>query len=325
MKFGGIYMRNIKKLISIIALSVMIIGNVLGVVYADERTMDENLYEIIEELSGNNSYFEEFLTYTSIVEIPLDDVALELLMYYDGDEYIGYTIWDSVNNALCEISKSYPSYVVYMQNNPEIEDAAYVYSNGNYSIVTEDTIVYLDEFGNEYDMSESNTSTYGLLPNVNPQLQGSNNCIVAAVANLFYYWSQHGYSQLNYRNSYAGMKSQIDSLFDGYYANNSIPSVASRYVRECGLSNTVTSNVYWDPSISRVTNEIDAGRPCLVGFAAGSSYSSTVGHMTMCCGYECYNGYQYIIAVVDGHNVDVVYKNWSYTYNDCVITVQIVN
>ena len=325
MKFGGIYMRNIKKLISIIALSVMIIGNVLGVVYADERTMDENLYEIIEELSGNNSYFEEFLTYTSIVEIPLDDVALELLMYYDGDEYIGYTIWDSVNNALCEISKAYPSYVVYMQNNPEIEDATYVYSNGNYSIVTEDTIVYLDEFGNEYDMSESNTSTYGLLPNVDPQLQNNSNCIVTAVANVMFYWSENGYPRLNYVNSFGVMKSLITPLFDGYYANNSVPSVVREYVSSCGISNTVISNVHWSSAISTVVEEIEDGRPCLVGFAAGSSYSATVGHMTMCCGFECYSGYQYIIAVVDGHKEEIVYKNWSYTYNDCVITVQIVN
>lgn len=55
-------------------------------------------------------------------------------------------------------------------------------------------------------------------------------------------------------------------------------------------------------------------RPCLLGFAAGSSYSDTVGHMTVCVGTRTANSVNYC-KVMDGHSTSVVEKQWS-SYND---------
>ncbi len=64
--------------------------------------------------------------------------------------------------------------------------------------------------------------------------------------------------------------------------------------------------------------EIDNGRPCMVGFAAGSDYSPSVGHMTMCYGYFIYSTQKYA-TVADG-TTGYVSKLWT-TYNDCVISI----
>lgn len=52
----------------------------------------------------------------------------------------------------------------------------------------------------------------------------------------------------------------------------------------------------------------------MLGFAAGSPYSSTVGHMTVCVGTRTVNGVNYS-KVMDGWSTSVVEKQWG-TYND---------
>lgn len=62
----------------------------------------------------------------------------------------------------------------------------------------------------------------------------------------------------------------------------------------------------------------------MVGFAAApGSYSESVGHMTMGCGYIMQNSNTYLLALADGHSSSIVYKLWSSVYNDCIITVNI--
>lgn len=45
----------------------------------------------------------------------LATIGTELQMFYNDTEYIGYIIWDKVNNVICEISLNYPSYIIFMQ------------------------------------------------------------------------------------------------------------------------------------------------------------------------------------------------------------------
>ena len=73
--------------------------------------------------------------------------------------------------------------------------------------------------------------------------------------------------------------------------------------------------------MNRLKHEINDGRPCLVGFAKGSSYSNVVGHMTACFGYKEIpgSGGSIMLKLADGHQSNYVYKTWS-KYNDCVIT-----
>ena len=186
-------------------------------------------------------------------------------------------------------------------------------------------ISYLDEFGNVYNIvNPTETVPFSVLPNVTPQLQQNDNCIVAALANVMYYWSNNGYTALNYMSSFEAIKQAISSLFNNSYANNSVPSVAEGYVKSCCSSWSVVSNAIWQPSISDYTYEIDRGYPCMVGFAAApGSYSESVGHMTMGCGYIMQNSNTYLLALADGHSSSIVYKLWSSVYNDCIITVNI--
>lgn len=273
------------------------------------------------ELKGFTTFnicnIESLLTYSN-------ENAYELQMFYNDTEYIGYIIWDKVNNVICEISLNYPSYIIFMQTK-DITNAECYYDSGIYYVIYDGIISYLDEFGNVYNIvNPTETVPFSVLPNVTPQLQQNDNCIVAALANVMYYWSNNGYTALNYMSSFEAIKQAISSLFNNSYANNSVPSVAEGYVKSCCSSWSVVSNVIWQPSISDYTYEIDRGYPCMVGFAAApGSYSESVGHMTMGCGYIMQNSNTYLLALADGHSSSIVYKLWSSVYNDCIITVNI--
>ena len=94
------------------------------------------------------------------------------------------------------------------------------------------------------------------------------------------------------------------------------------YVKSKNRYYSSTSNVFWNPTISKVVNQIDNGRPCLVGFAVGEdSYSTVEGHMTACFGYQ-YIGGAYQIILADGWENVLVYKTWT-SYNDCVFTINL--
>jgi hypothetical protein len=71
-----------------------------------------------------------------------------------------------------------------------------------------------------------------------------------------------------------------------------------------------------------LVNEINEGRPIMLGFAAvtGSPYFS---HMTVCVGYEIVNNKKYVY-VVDAHTSGYVKQEFSTVYNDFMIAVNLV-
>ena len=306
---------------------VLVIIPMSNVSYGLSIRENEKLKLLLEELSQNNEYFYDFMSYTSIKKYKLSDNNYDLLMYYKDGVYVGYVIWDNINDSVCEISKSINAYDIYIQENNIRGKYECMYTQGQYIIINKNIAIYLNEFGEEYyreDVGENGgISTYKVIPGVVPQLQNSDNCIVAAVSNLIYYYASNGYSSLNPKHTFSAIKADINMLFGGVYANNSIPSVLRNYISQCNSNLGVTSNVKWNPAVSLVLSEVNNNRPCLVGFAAGSPYSNNVGHMTMGCGYEYIGGGNYIIALADGHSSKIVYKTWSSSYNDCVITVKI--
>ena len=156
------------------------------------------------------------------------------------------------------------------------------------------------------------------LSGVSPQLQGSNNCIVAALGNVIWYWGGHGYSSFTSGKNFTQVKTALDALFPSY-ANNYVVSVAHSYASNysCGF----TGYANWSPSFAFVKTEINAGYPCMVGFAAGSDYSPTYGHMTMCYGYLVNDSGNYV-RLADGHSTLMVTKLWT-SYNDCVIKLRV--
>lgn len=81
----------------------------------------------------------------------LATIGTELQMFYNDTEYIGYIIWDKVNNVICEISLNYPSYIIFMQTK-DITNAECYYDSGIYYVIYDGIISYLDEFGNVYNI-----------------------------------------------------------------------------------------------------------------------------------------------------------------------------
>ena len=147
-----------------------------------------------------------------------------------------------------------------------------------------------------------------VLPQYNPNLQGGN-CIVGAISNLMWHWSNNGYSSLVSGMTFQDVESEVDALInaEGGYANDNIPKTIKNYVKNKnnGYSASVTNKR--NPSFSNVKTET-ASRPCLLGFAAGSPYSAKVGHMTVCVGTRTTNNRVNYCKLMDGHSTSVIEK-----------------
>lgn len=310
-----------KIILLIICLEVLILPSKM--VMADEisKSPEDKIREFIVEFSEDTTEFEEFLECDNINKTSLYNLEGEscytLFEFLNNNKYSGYLIWDNNSEIVLELSKGDSAYNSFNLKNDEYDiDYIWIYQEGNYAVKTVASIVWFDESGDIYATSNVGKALRVVLPGVYPQLQKDKNCIVAAVANLLYYWSGHGYSALNYASSFEAIKSQVNALFNGVYANNSVPDVMKSYCGSVGYK--VTSTVNWNPNINLMISEISNNRPCLLGFAAGSPYSDIEGHMTMCCGYK-YTAGVYYSALADGHSSSIVYKVWSNTYNDCII------
>lgn len=161
------------------------------------------------------------------------------------------------------------------------------------------------------------------LTGVSPQLQGNYNCIICALSHIITYWRGHGYPALAYGLTFDNLMAALTNRYAVLYgsgaafANDNVLGLAQSYASFVGAYFSGGAN--WNPNVSTVYNEIILNYPCMVGFAAGSSYSSTVGHMTMCYGYN-YTGMYLYMNLADGHSTSMVTKLWSY-YNDCVIVL----
>ena len=77
----------------------------------------------------------------------------------------------------------------------------------------------------------------------------------------------------------------------------------------------------WYPDVDLLLDEIDAGRPMMLGYAAGSPFSQTLGHMTMACDYQWMNNNWYAY-VVTGYSTAPSFYVWDDNINDCIITVK---
>ncbi len=130
---------------------------------------------------------------------------------------------------------------------------------------------------------------------------------------------KNGYSSLISGKTFSDVKSSVDTIMVNYggYKNANIPSTLQSYMLGRYKSATNVSS----PAFSTLKSEIDNDYPCLLGFAAGSSYSSTVGHMTLCVGYVKISS-DYYSCVVDGHSSSTVTKVWT-KYNDFICKVRV--
>ena len=242
----------------------------------------------------------------------IDGKDAELVEFFYESIPCGYTI--VVEDEIVEYSNGVSPYYNYINDGY----TSFSYNYYNYSINDDEhTIVFTFDGSIVFDSTA--VQERGTIPGVSPQLQNSGNCVACALSNIMWYWRSHGFPLIH--SSFVKVMANISPLFYGNYANNSVPSVATTYLQNRSSTYHCNSTVYWSPSKSRVTTEIDAGFPCMLGYAAGSPYSSTVGHMTMCYGYY-YSGSTLFVQLADGHSSSMVTRQWNSTYNDCVIKVR---
>ena len=262
----------------------------------------------------------QVITESTLIPIVSPYGETELVLFLSGETEVGYAIL--VDSLVVEFAESLSPFSSVVLD----ENESYYYDFATYSKIN--NMESVSSFSRKSFSEEITTESRGIcynvgavqLPNFSPQLQNSHNCIVAALANVMWYWGSNGYSSLVYGKTFEQVKDGLDWYFSGVYANAIVPLVADAYA---GANGNIDFFGYtdWSPTFGTVYDEINAGRPCMVGYAAGSDYSATVGHMTMCYGYVFTMNLVAYVRLADGHSSSMVTKIWS-SYNDCVITLE---
>lgn len=289
--------------------------------FASELTRAEtSIIEFIRCISQDD-YYSSWKNATPVFGYDLFGNDFECvtghLFYIENDtKSVGYVIIDSGTYSVLEFSRGTPAYdkvplslssdttkLLYINGMPAILQGS-VYSN----ISTTGEVIY------SVDVKSNASSRYS------PQIQ-TKNCIVSAISNLMWHWSINGYSALADGMTFNQVENRIDELMTaaGGYANANIPATIDAYVDETSSYSVSVTN-QWNPTFNNVKNEV-ATRPCLLGFAAGSPYSATVGHMTVCVGTRSVLFSKYV-KVIDGWETEVVEKAWG-DYNDFMSKVVI--
>ena len=129
--------------------------------------------EIISDLAEQDENLYDFVNYShcdkQILLSAGDANEYELQEFFSEETYIGYVIWDAEQHIVCEISKGYSAYSICMQQ-IDVEDVELWYDCGNYYIVADGLIYYINEFGVVYKtINTSEIATCAILPNVTPQ------------------------------------------------------------------------------------------------------------------------------------------------------------
>ena len=142
--------------------------------------------------------------------------------------------------------------------NEDESEIIYCYTYGNYAISIDGEKILIDESGNEYEYTsqDSGISTYGVISGVTPKLQNGWNCIVTALANVLWYWGNNGYDDLITDITFGKMQREIWDLFreinSDSFRNNDVPEVLYTYVKSKNRYYSSTSNVFWNPTFSKV-------------------------------------------------------------------------
>lgn len=282
---------------------------------AESNVANNHVAAFAQELSAQDENYASwngaiprygYELYGQDFETPVGD--LYYLTGESGD--VGYAIVNGEGTTVIEFSTGVPAYDTLKEEKSSGElkrlyvgAMPAVYRDGVYSDLT-----LSGEPLQYYDVEA------GIAPRYNPNVQGGN-CIVGAISNLMWHWSNNGYSSLASGMTFQDVESAVDTLIlaEGGYANANIPNTIKKYVKNKNSSYSATVTNKNSPTYSAVKTET-ASRPCLLGFAAGSPYSSTVGHMTVCVGTRTASGKNYC-KVMDGWSTSVVEKQWG-TYND---------
>lgn len=305
-----------KRILNLLFLCITICFCFTGKVYAAEKDEAEKAAQDFKEYIVAND--EEYSDWKDAdLEFAYDLYSMDCekilckLFYVERAEYKGYVIVDCSDNTVLEFSLGRPAFD--LVNTSEIIEVKYIYENAMPVLLGDGK--YYNIYGNG-DMIPISDIT----PCYYPNEQGNSNCIVAAISNLMWHYGKNGYSSLINGMTFDGVKNKVDNLInaEGGYQNKNIPNTIKKYVKnKSSYSVSVTNK--WNPTFNNVKTETN-NRPCLLGFAAGKgSYSTSVGHMTVCVGTRTANKINYV-KVMDGWSTSITEKKWG-TYNDFISKV----
>lgn len=148
------------------------------------------------------------------------------------------------------------------------------------------------DYGDEWDLVSLNSN---ILSNVPTSLvsNSSHLCIPCAITNTAGYWCIIGFTQFNCATASTQETAacQVQAIMqtagvNGHTSNSNIPLGFSIFNHIDGNTTyTLAATNCWGNQNAfdwgSIVQEINAGRPCLLGFATGNSYYNGA-HMTVC-------------------------------------------
>lgn len=251
------------------------------------------------------------------------------LLYSIGNDS-GYLLVDQIDSLCVRFANGIDPITLFnISNSPEqdwgivVDSKAYVYENGAFSVVINDSIFI--RIGNDgmpedaFVINNSRTRDGAVCLPV-PVYDQVGLCIPNAIAGLLRYHYNNGYSNLIGNGvSHAQLADDIASRMTLPGVNAYIAPAVRNYVVERGYSVIVTK--VNNPTIQTLYDEVNAGRPVLLGFSDDfSGYSAP--HMTVGCGAALLDGIYYSISC-DGHEDYRVYQIWG-AYNDTIFKIQLI-
>lgn len=257
------------------------------------------------------------------------DIVMEYIYSYTKDNLKVYKLDVMENNIqLGYILSDESGNIISYSRNSEPEDFMRDYCN-----------IYTGADSEEYNAAcasaysdgglQAYSSLYKVIDGVSPQLQGNFNCVVTAASNVIWYYGNNGHQSLIKNYSFYDVKMAMTNCYkyNGGIGNNDVtPKAIEVYIYAKGLSDAYSSNVnlYWDQNATKalMVSEVNEGKPMMLGFRAGSIYSDSAGHMTMCYGYQVTGGNTYAY-VASGHETYGTFVKWDDIINDCIITIRI--
>lgn len=299
-----------KKILTALLTLSMIVSIIPSKVQADDYS--STVYKFVDEISDVDEFesWEDASVEFGYSLYNEDCTTVDYQLFYvldTSNSEIGYLIYDLNADSVVEFSIGDSPYDLIDKN--ACLTYTYIYNNAWPECYVNEAYYSVNYDGSlEYLWSENAIMSY------DPHLQNNDNCIVCAISNILWYHGQNGHPNLISGATFTQVKNRVKSIMNGLggYTNNNIPGTINSYVNTY-TSYSVSVYNHWSPTFSNVSSEV-AARPCLLGFAAGSPYSATQGHMTVCVNAMTQMGHK-LVGLMDGHHTYIVYKEWG-SYND---------
>ncbi|MCM1308111.1 MAG: hypothetical protein NC223_05885 [Butyrivibrio sp.] len=277
-----------------------------------------SIFECIDDIAQSElfcDWMDADVFINDIYSYTQNNLKVYKLDIMKNGQQLGYVLSDELGNILSYSRNSEPE--EFMKDYCNIYTGA---ESDDYDLASESVCSYSEV--------QTYSSPYMVIDGVSPQLQGDSNCIVAAASNVIWYYGNNGKYSLIKNYTFNDVKTSMMNCYkyNGGDRNDTTPKAIEIYIYAKGLENVYNSNVqlYRNSSATKelMISEINEKKPMMLGFAAGSIYSDTVGHMTMCYGYQVTGGNTYAY-VASGHQSYGTFVKWDDTINDCIITIRI--